>query len=174
MISHLLGQKTRGMTWVLSPSGRKGRHLGRENQDKGWAERGRWRTGSWDVRLTVEDSERTRLQTYIDSSWRDASLQARQLRKVAISPKKVPKKIQHGWIIWKMADIIWQGMRKESNGTTYWWIRLAVVKFVAMSNSEENKRRPTFEFSDEWFIDLIFSWLLINGSIVKSQKARTD
>lgn len=30
------------------------------------------------------------------------------------------------------------------------------------------------DFGDEWLIDLIISCLLINGSIVKSQKARTD
>lgn len=79
------------MTWVSSPSGRKGRHLGRENRDKGWAERGRWRTGSWDAGLTVEDSERTRLQTHIDSSWRDASLRARQLRRGGLFSEKRPE-----------------------------------------------------------------------------------
>lgn len=58
MISHLFGHQTRRLTCALSPGGRKGRSLGRENWDKGWVERGRWQASSWDDGWT--ESGRTR------------------------------------------------------------------------------------------------------------------
>lgn len=106
MISHLFGHKTRRVTCASSPGGRKGRHLGRENRDKGWAERGRRRSSSWDA---VADSERQTL-TAADviaslrtrqADWREGGLLFSESVPLRRSRKK---RIQHGWVI----GVVWK------------------------------------------------------------------
>lgn len=139
LISHLFGHPTRRVTWVASPGGRKGRRLGRENWDKGWAERGRWRGGSWDV----ADSKRTRLKTDTDGGWRDPRFWTRQNRTADFFSRPIPPR--HSRSEFNFGESLesfgkqarmsrrqrtgGQGMRRESergmDGGTYWRRRLA-------------------------------------------------